>query len=247
MATAGARALTVGSDIAFAPGQFEPGTPVGDALIAHELAHVLQQDPLAAGGGASGAYERDADDPNEILDRIAADPNVDLKQVRGRLVFGPAASYWGARMRFHALVEYIPPGRKIELAWRYDPGDGHEREFPLWKTLNRVPDTMLELDEEFWLAVQGWKLDQTRQMDVKVRIYLGDEDAEQTTLSSGVLKLPDKDLPPKLSLTADPAVVIAGGDTVVQIPEVIPAFQRYSVDWEIDGKPKEKDVPAASC
>jgi len=103
---------------------------------------------------------------------------------------------------------------------------------------------MLELDEEFWLAVQGWKLDQTRQMDVKVRIYLGDEDAEQTTLSSGVLKLPDKDLPPKLSLTADPAVVIAGGDTVVQIPEVIPAFQRYSVDWEIDGKPKQKDVPA---
>lgn len=38
-----ARAFTIGSDIAFGPGEYNPGTPVGDALIAHELAHVTQQ------------------------------------------------------------------------------------------------------------------------------------------------------------------------------------------------------------
>ena len=38
-----ARAFTVGSHIAFAPGEFRPGTMEGDALIAHELAHVAQQ------------------------------------------------------------------------------------------------------------------------------------------------------------------------------------------------------------
>lgn len=38
-----ARAFTVGQDVAFAPGAYQPGTPIGDALIAHELAHVLQQ------------------------------------------------------------------------------------------------------------------------------------------------------------------------------------------------------------
>ncbi|HSB10227.1 MAG TPA: DUF4157 domain-containing protein [Blastocatellia bacterium] len=38
-----ARAFTIGSDIAFGAGEYQPGTPVGDALIAHELAHVLQQ------------------------------------------------------------------------------------------------------------------------------------------------------------------------------------------------------------
>ena len=38
-----ARAFTIGHDIAFAPGEYRPGTLVGDALIAHELAHTLQQ------------------------------------------------------------------------------------------------------------------------------------------------------------------------------------------------------------
>lgn len=42
-ARAGARALTVGNDIVFADGAFAPGTTIGDALIAHELAHVSQQ------------------------------------------------------------------------------------------------------------------------------------------------------------------------------------------------------------
>lgn len=38
-----ARAFTVGSDIVFAPGQFAPHTEAGTRLLAHELAHVVQQ------------------------------------------------------------------------------------------------------------------------------------------------------------------------------------------------------------
>jgi hypothetical protein len=45
-----ARAFTVGSDIAFGAGEYQPGTLIGDALIAHELAHVVQQN-----GGAAAA------------------------------------------------------------------------------------------------------------------------------------------------------------------------------------------------
>ena len=40
----GAEAFTQGSDIHFAPGRYEPGTSEGDHLLAHELAHVVQQD-----------------------------------------------------------------------------------------------------------------------------------------------------------------------------------------------------------
>jgi hypothetical protein len=36
-------AYTVGKDIAFADGQFQPETPVGRQLLAHELTHVVQQ------------------------------------------------------------------------------------------------------------------------------------------------------------------------------------------------------------
>jgi hypothetical protein len=45
-----ARAFTVGSDIAFGAGEYQPGTLIGDALIAHELAHVVQQ----SGGDGAG-------------------------------------------------------------------------------------------------------------------------------------------------------------------------------------------------
>ena len=38
-----ARAFTFGSDIVFGRGEYQPGFLVGDALIAHELAHVVQQ------------------------------------------------------------------------------------------------------------------------------------------------------------------------------------------------------------
>jgi hypothetical protein len=45
-----AKAYTVGRDIVFAPGQFSPGTRGGQRLIAHELAHVVQQSSLQPAG-----------------------------------------------------------------------------------------------------------------------------------------------------------------------------------------------------
>ena len=48
-----ALAYTVGRDIVFAPGAYAPASAAGRHLLAHELAHVVQQSP-AAGGGAGG-------------------------------------------------------------------------------------------------------------------------------------------------------------------------------------------------
>jgi hypothetical protein len=58
-----ASAFTVGEHVAFAAGQYRPGTIVGDALIAHELAHTLQQGSAsgpAEGGAARLEHEADA-------------------------------------------------------------------------------------------------------------------------------------------------------------------------------------------
>lgn len=54
----GARAFTVGHDIAFSPGEYQPASPVGSALVAHELAHVGQQ---GGDGSSDAALEDDAD------------------------------------------------------------------------------------------------------------------------------------------------------------------------------------------
>ena len=61
-----AQAATIGKDIAFGAGKYKPGTPEGDALIAHELAHVMQQQGSAEtgemGSGADySAMEEDAE------------------------------------------------------------------------------------------------------------------------------------------------------------------------------------------
>jgi hypothetical protein len=63
-----ARAFTIGKDVAFASGEYRPGTLIGDALIAHELAHVVQQKNASASAatmqrGETGCntLEKDAD------------------------------------------------------------------------------------------------------------------------------------------------------------------------------------------
>ncbi|HEV3457789.1 MAG TPA: DUF4157 domain-containing protein [Thermoanaerobaculia bacterium] len=59
-----ARAFTVGEHVAFGDREYRPGTLAGDALLAHELAHVAQQGSgEAASAGSSGyqSLEQDAD------------------------------------------------------------------------------------------------------------------------------------------------------------------------------------------
>jgi len=58
----GASAFTVGNHVAFAGSQYQPGTAFGDALLAHELAHVAQQRGGTGTSSTNGdAYEQDAD------------------------------------------------------------------------------------------------------------------------------------------------------------------------------------------
>jgi hypothetical protein len=64
----GARAFAVDNHIAFGPDEYRPGSPSGDALIAHEVAHVLQQGGATQERPAPGAspskepaLEHDAD------------------------------------------------------------------------------------------------------------------------------------------------------------------------------------------
>jgi hypothetical protein len=63
-----ARAFTVGNHVAFAPGEYQPNSLVGQVLVAHELAHVVQQagaseEPAAMslGDATYNSLEADAD------------------------------------------------------------------------------------------------------------------------------------------------------------------------------------------
>lgn len=55
-----ARGYTVGNNIVFAAGQYQPRTETGKRLVAHELAHVVQQGTVLQ----KQLIQRDCDDPN---------------------------------------------------------------------------------------------------------------------------------------------------------------------------------------
>ncbi len=62
-----ARAFTVGSDIFFGPGEYQPATPGGRELLAHELVHVVQQ------RGAPPSGPLTVSQPGDALEREAED------------------------------------------------------------------------------------------------------------------------------------------------------------------------------
>jgi hypothetical protein len=70
-----AHAYTVGNDVVFGTGQYEPGSPSGQRTLAHELTHVVQQ----RSGPVSGTPTGDGislSDPSDSFER-AAEANAD--------------------------------------------------------------------------------------------------------------------------------------------------------------------------
>ncbi len=57
-----ARAFAVGRDLFFASGEFSPGSASGDAILAHELTHVIQHDEGLLDGKAGVSSPQDAEE-----------------------------------------------------------------------------------------------------------------------------------------------------------------------------------------
>ena len=68
-----ARAFATGSDVYFARGQYNPGSAAGDRLIAHELAHVVQQRGAPTSGPLTVSTPGDAmeTEAESVADQIS--------------------------------------------------------------------------------------------------------------------------------------------------------------------------------
>ena len=68
-----ARAFATGTDVYFAKGEYNPGSADGDRLIAHELAHVVQQRGAASTGPLTVSEPGDAleTEADSVADSIA--------------------------------------------------------------------------------------------------------------------------------------------------------------------------------
>lgn len=65
-----ARAYTVGNNVVFGPGQYAPGSPAGQRLIAHELAHVARQNEVPGGASGQSLIQRDGKGAPTAVDDI---------------------------------------------------------------------------------------------------------------------------------------------------------------------------------
>jgi hypothetical protein len=68
-----ARAFATGTDVYFAKGEYNPGSPAGDKLIAHELAHVVQQRGAPSSGPLTVSEPGDSmeTEADSVADNIA--------------------------------------------------------------------------------------------------------------------------------------------------------------------------------
>lgn len=92
----GARAGALGQDLVFGAGEYRPGTLIGDALLAHELAHAAQAREPSASSASEAAVERDAN----------------------RVAFEAVANLWGVATRAASTVHEHAPmrvGRRLAL------------------------------------------------------------------------------------------------------------------------------------
>jgi Domain of unknown function (DUF4157) len=113
-----ASAVTEGEDIAFAPGRYQPGTPVGDAILAHELAHVIQQ--RGAGDGPAAASASMASPASTALATPALEPaGSPLEREAENAAAGAVLALWGAsRKGARGIIDRARPttksGRRLQ-------------------------------------------------------------------------------------------------------------------------------------
>jgi predicted chitinase len=70
-ASVGARAYTVGQDVHFGAGEYRPGSEAGDRLIAHELAHTVQQGDVGGAPQFKLGVSQPGDAPEVEADHLA--------------------------------------------------------------------------------------------------------------------------------------------------------------------------------
>jgi hypothetical protein len=195
----GASALTAGQDIVFRAGAFRPHTPGGDRLLAHELAHVVQQ----AGGLPRAAIDGGTADPLEKAAETAADQAVTSGRVAG---LGPAPSAREGDLRAAGPGRRAGPGRGVpelagrttgqtggatEIVQRAPPTAGHAAaptaRPPTAAAPSDLSDTA-EIDQFTTLAISVWQTEKDKSMLYLAAMLRGEVDS---VLRKSAVPVPD--------------------------------------------------------
>lgn len=115
-----ARAFTYRNHVFFARGQYQPESPGGQQLLAHELTHTIQQGATVQRAAAKPEVQRTAAKP-EVQRATAAKPEVQRAPAAGG---APEVQRWGVDSildYFADKATYIPGFRMLTLVIGFNP------------------------------------------------------------------------------------------------------------------------------
>jgi Domain of unknown function (DUF4157) len=129
-----ARAYTAGRDIVFGPGEYAPSTNTGRRLLAHELAHVVQQSGGAAANAAATrppvAVQREEDKTCRMRNPIYGWDNI-RNHSREQLT-AAGFVFCGTDPDYGALWEkWVHPRQGVlhfQVKWKDQPDDNDDRQ-----------------------------------------------------------------------------------------------------------------------
>jgi len=148
----GSRAFAAGPDIYFRRGAYDPASPRGRELLAHELHHVVQQGTGRVKGAGGGITVRPADDPLEReAQRSARSLQAQEREGTGPTVF---------RRSNRETIQKAGDGDKEEI-----PEEAQEESFwkKLWRKIKAVTKAVGEwiveqVGEAIWDALEeAWE------------------------------------------------------------------------------------------
>jgi hypothetical protein len=229
-----AHAFTIGGDVAFAAGTYRPGTPAGDALIAHELAHVVQQ----AGAG-----------PETGSTQVSGSEYRALEDDADRASVGVVASLWsGAKTIAREAMPRIRSGLSLQRCSKCDPAkdvipSGIIK--PIMPNLDcsapkRVPNSIILQDDDFHhtCTEKHCTLGLTKQKKIAPEINLEpnrDRSCTLTWVKRPVLELEHYEVsePGKVPFgTETPTKGKCGGKTLTKMLDITEAVTQRIIEGE---------------
>jgi hypothetical protein len=188
----GALAYTQGADIHFAPGQYAPHSLAGDALLGHELAHVVQQaqgrvaSTTRAGGlplNDSVALEREADEMGTRAARGEVLPPTGITAAPSQVIQGMLAREKEYRLGVAGKLR-----RTKTQGWT----DTRADELYRWAKNNEQAYAFIELvDYDDWLAVVEFHPNGVTHMNESSILELAKTSRERLDFSNKAVKPQD--------------------------------------------------------
>src|SRR5207249_96095 len=119
----------------------------------------------------------------------------------------PGQAHWNDPLKYQIVLDYVPPGRAVEVAWRWK---APQKEYMFFETDDRSPHLKVEPEHFFWGAARDNDVGKASGFEVIARVYLGKETKEQAQLSTGWISL-QEGIPDTLEVSPSQKVIVQGG------------------------------------